>query len=147
MYKLQLKAWSIYGKWQTLCFCCSNRHYLLHDPFKKLRPAENFRGRGSWRFPGGREFPPPRKHAWLKHSYHIKTAQRCTFRQSLLASLRINHVNNYVQPWPSKLSARRVWYPGVTEISKGVAVVINIAMKSQLHTAPLSGSEHFRTFI
>jgi len=66
MYKLQLKAWSNYGKWQTLCFCCSNRHYSLHNPLKKLRSAENFRGGGSWRFPGGGEFPP-RKHAWLKH--------------------------------------------------------------------------------
>jgi len=57
MYKLQLKAWSNYGKWQTLYFCCSNRHYLLHDPFKKLRPAENFRGELA--ISGGGEFPPP----------------------------------------------------------------------------------------
>ena len=156
MYKLQLKAWSIYGKWQTLCFCCSNRHYLLHDPFKKLRHAENFLG-GVGDFRGG-DMP-----GWNTDTIYIKTARRCIFRRSLPASLRINHVDNYVQPWPSELIARRVWYPGACSpiwcyisrttclewlrSARGVAAVIDIALKSQLHTAPLSGSEHFRTFI
>ena len=45
-------------------------------------------GGGSWRFPGGREFPPPRKHAWLKHwliqaNTDSSSTRRPTIRQCL----------------------------------------------------------------